>query len=314
MCVRWCERGWVVRQIWLTCVLHTFRIVYYVVRGSRFDTFIFHLIFPSFPSIFHCVWLFGTFVSSLNSCVSIEYATMKWWHTKKKYISRTKKWKEWKDRTCNSKALNLWVFGYIFRVKIGLLSKHFVSLFTTAHPIDFICYSWRFAQHTQYMRYVWYFECRMMPFYIPFSCAASFLLLLSSTYVGNAFNVVVVIAVGIDCWHNYGTDMIRFSHSIPRFWLEIHFFLQFPKTIYFARLPRKKETSTWNRRARAFPNSIDVNENYMIFVAQSEINTRIALFLFTCKNISKQAHAILSESKSLCECCELKEEKKNGIE
>lgn len=221
----------------------------YVARGSRFDTFIFHLIFPSFPSICHCIWLFGTFVSSLHSCVHWICDEMVTHTHKKNNISRIKKWKEWKDRTCNSKALNSWVFGYIFRVKIGLLSEHFVSLFTTAHPIDFICYSWRFAQHTQFMRYVWYFECRMMPFYIPFSCADIFTAFSSSPSpsVGNAFSVVVVvIAVGIDCWHNYGTDMIRFSHSIPAFWLEIHFFYNLRKP---SSLPKRKLAHEIGERA-----------------------------------------------------------------
>lgn len=74
-----------------------------------------------------------------------------------------------------------------------------------------------------------------------------------------------VIVVGLCCWHNCGTNMIRFSHSIPSFWLEIHFYnLRQPSSLFVhtqAHHPQKRKLAL----AFAYPIRLMWNENYMIF-------------------------------------------------
>lgn len=88
------------------CDVHTFRNAY-VASGARFDTFIFHLIFPSFHSFPLYLNLVPSSLSLFNSHLSIEcmMTTTRWWQ-KKCFTSNNKKCKEWTDKTCKSKTLN----------------------------------------------------------------------------------------------------------------------------------------------------------------------------------------------------------------
>lgn len=133
-----------------------------------FNTFIFHLIFP----LFHSVWIVLTlatvplFIFSYFLCIRIFFPWIvrhRWqdffFHVCcrivknekiKPYMAKALNGIDAAEREKKIERVSEWV-------KIGLLW----SDFRATYSVDFICYFYRFPCS---MRCIWNFKCRMMPF------------------------------------------------------------------------------------------------------------------------------------------------------
>lgn len=92
------------------------------------------------------------------------------------------------------------------------------------------------------------------------------------------------VVVGVYCWHNCGTDLIRFKHSIPGFWLEIHFYnLREPSSFARTQIHRhRKRKLAYQKSEWEHTYSIRLMYEWKLhdfIVVQSEINTRTRIIL-----------------------------------
>lgn len=235
---------------WNMCDAHVPSLAYYVL-WVRFDTFIFHLIFPSIS--LYWVWYppIGRIRIFSVKCVTTSgdkcFFLLHRQKMKRMKINRASP-KRWMLRMWDIFLTENWLFVEDFH-SLRLTSRWFYLPFSVLHTIPSVMC-------------VWYFECRIMPFNVPFFCCNFWHFWCWCWYF---------------CYVNYRIHMIQFSHTNSVF--------------FFTSKPFSKSAKNhrpifrlclWQTRARIWSTPIRIRLMWTkttrcIFFAksQSQKNTRI---------------------------------------